>query len=265
MAAPTILMYHGVDTVPRQLDPDNLFVTPEAFAEQMSLLAGRGYTVVGEDDLVAWQHGASLPRKSIVITFDDGYRSVLTNAVPVLQRHGFAAICYVSAGLLDASHQDQPHPAYDLMSCSEVITLAGAGVTIGCHGWDHGSLRAADREQLARATVTSREVLAEVTGSAPATFAYPYGHHDDAALAAAKDAGYDLALATYDGRGRWALPRVDVNATDTLRTFRIKLHKAYPIARRVTDRAPRVRRGAHHVIGFARRTQHSTDAGHHRA
>ncbi len=109
MGSPTILMYHGVDTVPAQQDPDNLFVDPEAFAEQMDALASRGYTVIGEDDLVAWQRGASLPRKSIVLTFDDGYRSVMTHAVPVLKQHGFPAICYVSAGLLMLALRRRTH------------------------------------------------------------------------------------------------------------------------------------------------------------
>ncbi len=254
MGAPTILMYHGVDTVPAQLDPDNLFVDPEVFAEQMDALASRGYTVVGEDDLVAWQRGASLPRKSIVLTFDDGYRSVMTHAVPVLQRHGFPAICYVSAGLFDAGLNGMPHQAYGLMNRAEVVGLADAGVSIACHGWDHSSLRAAEPDDLVRSTATAREVLTEVTGAAPTTFAYPYGHHDDAARAAVERAGFDLALATHDGAGRWALPRVDINATDTLRTFTIKLNKVYPAARRVTNYAPGVRRGVHHLVGFAKRT-----------
>lgn len=254
MGSPTILMYHGVDTVPAQQDPDNLFVDPEVFAEQMEALASRGYTVVGENDLVAWQRGASLPRRSIVITFDDGYRSVRTHAVPVLQQHGFPAICYVSAGLLDAGLNGKPHQAYGLMDRSEVAELAAAGVSIACHGWDHSSLRAAEPHDLVRSTATSREVLAEVTGTAPTTFAYPYGHHDDAARAAVEQAGFDLALATYDGCGRFALPRVDINATDTPKSFRIKLNKAYPTARRVTNYAPGLRRGVHHLVGFAKRT-----------
>lgn len=253
MAAPTILMYHGVDHVPAHLDPANMFVHPDHFAEQMDLLASSGYTVVGEDALVAWQHGASLPRKSIVITFDDGYRSIMANAVPVLRKHGFPSTCYVSAGLLNSGDDDLPHPAYGLVDEPGVVELADAGVAIGCHGWDHSTLRGADPADLTRATATARQVLTEITGTAPSTFAYPYGHHDDAALAAVRHAGYDVGLATYDGRGRWALPRVDVNATDTIRTFRLKLNRAFPNLRRLMGGVPAVRRGAHHLFGFAER------------
>ncbi len=250
---PVILMYHGVADVAPELDPDNLFVTPDSFEQQMAHLADHGHRVLGEDALLAWERGASLPGRSVILTFDDGYRSVAETAAPILQRFGFPAVCYVSAGLLGTRSSEGDHLAFELMDADEVAALPAAGVAVASHGWDHSSMRGAAPQVLRRATEDAMESLSDLTGRCPASFAYPYGHHDEIARSAVRRAGYQAALATYDGAGRWARERVDVNATDTLRTFRWKLTAPYPHLRALLGRAPRLRRAAHRMVGFADR------------
>ncbi|MEJ2722593.1 MAG: polysaccharide deacetylase family protein, partial [bacterium] len=77
-------------------DMDLWTQTAPAFERQMAYLASEGYETVDLDDLARWRRGqAVLPRKPIVITFDDGDRSVLDIAYPILERYGFKATVFV--------------------------------------------------------------------------------------------------------------------------------------------------------------------------
>ncbi|MDH3217705.1 MAG: polysaccharide deacetylase family protein [Candidatus Krumholzibacteria bacterium] len=77
-------------------DMDVWTQTASEFEKQIVYLKERGYVSVDLDDLLAWQVGReTLPRKSVVITFDDGDRSVLDVAYPILKRHGMKATLFV--------------------------------------------------------------------------------------------------------------------------------------------------------------------------
>src|SRR5512144_2566266 len=99
-----VLMYHKVN----DLRPNSTTVPTGTFAEQMELLGELGYVPVSlervRDHYVA---GAPLPSGAVLITFDDGYRDNLKNALPILQRHGSPAVIFVPIGFLDG---DRPLP-----------------------------------------------------------------------------------------------------------------------------------------------------------
>ena len=113
-------------------------------------------------------------------------------------------------------------------------------------------MRDMEPSRLERNTQEARAVLADVTGVPPRTFAYPGGHYDDAARAAVERAGFEASFAVGGNDGRFALPRIDVNASDTLRTFSMKCSRWWPVAQAVGSRLPRVRRGLHRLVGSAR-------------
>jgi len=83
-------MYHHIST-----STGMITVSPDHFAAQMAYLAQAGYRTVGAEQLGAYLAGASLPAKSVVLTFDDGYLDNWVHAHPVLQRHGFTALCFL--------------------------------------------------------------------------------------------------------------------------------------------------------------------------
>lgn len=251
---PLVLMYHGIDVVPPGQDPSNLFVPPEAFDAQVRRLKERhGYTLISEAQYLDALAGASMPERSCLLTFDDGYVSVLREAAPILRRYGAPAICYVSPGLLGRQPGPGEPAAKELLTADEVRELETYDVGIGCHSDRHESLRSCPEEQLLCATDGARKHLTEVTGNVPRTFAYPFGHHDAAARQAVVQAGYECAFATYDGGGRYAIARVDINATDTERSFDLKLNRIYPFARHYLGAVPQVRRAAHTLVGYAER------------
>lgn len=248
-----VLMYHGLGTVPAALDAPNNFVPVAAFAAQMDHLQRRGFTAVDEATYLDMLDGGPGPARPVLITFDDGYVSVLQDAAPVLQRRRMPALCYVSPGL--SGHVPGPgeSPAKQLMDDDQMRALPSRGIDLGCHSWVHDSMRGMAAPALAQATTAARTEIFRISGEHPRTFAYPFGHHDARAREAVRTAGFEAAFATYDGHGRHALPRVDVNTTDTLRSFDLKLRRAYPAARQALSAAPAARRLAHSVVGYAPR------------
>jgi peptidoglycan/xylan/chitin deacetylase (PgdA/CDA1 family) len=188
------------------------------------------------------------------VTIDDGYTSTLDVAAPILARLGIPAIMYALPGLLGATSRWMPEmPDEPLLDQHGLRELPDRGVTVGLHGLDHLSLAGRSTDELRRQTVEARQRLTELTGRRPETFAYPFGDHDAAARAAVAEAGFDAAFAIYAGNGALAFPRVDVNALDTPRTFRLKTSRVFPRVKAAVDRTPAVRRLAHSVLGKAER------------
>ena len=256
-----VLMYHGVDRVPAERDPHGMFVTPGMFRAQVEQLLEAGFVPVSEDDYLAAMDGKPLPRRAVLLTFDDGYLGVGEHAAPVLASFGVPSVLYVPAGLIGGcSDWLDPRHRHPLMTLGELRTLRALGMTIGSHGLDHRDLRTLSGEELRRQTVETRQVLGQLLGREVRTLAFPYGHQDARVRAAVKDAGYAAAFAVHASAGGFAIPRVDVNATDTHRTFRLKLGRLYPTARRATDVVPAVRRFAHEILGRAPRDEHGEPA-----
>lgn len=257
---PLVLMYHGIADVPAITDPHNLFVPPVAFEAQLLALRRSGFEPLDLSGyLAARANPARRSARQVLLTFDDGYVSTLQAAAPLLEQHGFPALCFISAGLLGDRSPGQAHQAFDLMDSDQVRELPTHGIDVGVHGWEHHSMTAIPAHALRAHTCDARVRLAGLLGSPPAAFAYPYGDHDDAARTAVRNADFAVGFATHEGCGPMAVPRVDVNAIDTPRSFALKLKSWYPTARRALGTVAPVRRTAHRMIGSAERSVHAGD------
>ena len=218
-----VLMYHSVAAAPNDATR-GLSVTPDAFAEQLAVLGDRGFTPVDTAALAAgWRSGGALPGRPVLITFDDGYEGVHRHALPALVEHGFPATLFVSTGWLRGPH-DTGGGLDTMLDWDQVRELAAAGVEIGGHSHTHPQLdRLADdalRDELERCT----RIVAGELGTAPVSFAYPYGYSSRRVRQAVRDAGYAQALAVGNhlarrAQGPYALQRLTVRRTTTLREF----------------------------------------------
>lgn len=233
---PVVLMYHGFTTVRRDDDPENLFVTEDALRAQLSYLLDRGWTPLTLTDYLAIRAGSRRPRRSFLVTIDDGLDSVAGIAAPLLAELGVPAVAFIPSDLMGNAAQWLPEPAdAAILDRHAVAALGAAGIEIGGHGADHRDLREMSADELFRQTSAVRAELARTTGYAPRAFAYPYGHFDDAARRAVAAAGYDVAFSVFDDAGTFAISRVDVNATDTIASLRVKLVPGYRRLWRVTS------------------------------
>lgn len=211
---PLILMYHAV--ADPSYDPNLLAVSPRRFAGQLAWLARYGLRGVAVGTLVSALR-AGRARGLIGITFDDGYASVLENAVPALARHGFTATVFVISDRLGGTNDWDAGTPWPLLSAVQVRELAAAGLEIGSHSATHVRLAGTPAETLRAEVSGSRQRLTQVADADVRGFAYPYGDMDATARRAARDAGYDYACAVRAPRaalGPMALPRVYVGQGD---------------------------------------------------
>ena len=248
-----ILMYHQVGPALAGIAGGNDRVSPARFATQIEAIAGAGYRVVPLATLVGAIREGRIHelRRSVVLTFDDGYRGQFAFAYPVLQRKRLPATFFVVAGSL-GSMSPLPHlaggtphsrfpaapsPAWLPLSPDEVREMAAGGMCIGSHALTHrslGCLRPAERAFEAR---SSKAILEHQSGATVDLFAYPfgspaYGDLDAAAEEALDAAGYAAACTTVVGRvaagsDRLALPRIPIDANDGPLRIRCKLAGAY--------------------------------------
>ncbi|WP_052229826.1 polysaccharide deacetylase family protein [Streptomyces sp. CT34] len=218
-----ILMYHAVTPAPTPAIRE-LSVTPEAFAEQMAVLADRGFTPLTTAALAAaWRDGGPLPPRPVLITFDDGYAGVHRHALPALVRHGFPATLFATTGWLRGRHATGGPPDA-MLGWDEIRELAAAGVEIGGHSHRHPSLDGVGEERLWQEVARCREILAEETGTAPESFAYPYGHSSGRVRQVVRALGFRQALAVRNAlaerrQGPYALARLTVRRHTGIEEF----------------------------------------------
>jgi peptidoglycan/xylan/chitin deacetylase (PgdA/CDA1 family) len=189
-----ILEYHVLGPPPADAPYPELYVTRPDFHREMNWLDRNGYEGVTLDQVEqAWFHGGTLPRKPVVISFDDGYRPQFTYAMPELRRHGWPGVLNLKAEGSDL------YP-------SNVRAMIGAGWELASHTIHHLDLTTLDPEQLREEVSGSRAVLRRRYGVAVDNFCYPSGRYDETVIAALKAAGYVGAMTEVPGEASRGVP-----------------------------------------------------------
>jgi peptidoglycan/xylan/chitin deacetylase (PgdA/CDA1 family) len=195
-------------------------VTPRQLAGHLDLLARRRFQPLTLAAAARRLHaGRPLPRRPVVLTFDDGCRCFADHALPVLARRGVVATLFAVSGLVGADNRwdaDAGERCERLLDADGLRRAAAAGMEIGCHGATHADLsRLDDDAALAAETGGARRDLEVLLGQPVETFCYPYGRTSPAARRAVRGAGFLAAVAIHDHAGArrgdaWAVPRQPV-------------------------------------------------------
>lgn len=205
-------MYHRIDLVKPALPAitQRLTVDPSVFAAQMRWLKQHGYHAVSQRQLFeALEHGATLPPKPVMITFDDGYRDVLGKASPILERLAMPATAYVITSRISGGD-----PSF--LTWGNLRALEHRGVTIGSHTVHHLELPSlSDADALAELR-DSRAMLEQRLGHPVQWFAYPAGAEDARAVALVRQAGYVLAVTTRPGSKQSAADPLELHRYEVL-------------------------------------------------
>lgn len=232
MSGISILMYHQVGRFPRMDSHRATYCDEPRFRAQMRMLRRLRVPVLSMSEaLDAFEGRAPMPRRAVVLSFDDGYENFREHALPVLDECGFPSIVYPIAGMLGGRAEwlaADGHATPRLMDGAQLRGLAAHRVEVGSHSMHHLRLAqlppAAQRAQLRE----SRERLADVLGRPVEHVCYPYGSHDEATLMAAQEAGYRSGVTCQRGAATpsfdvLALPRKAVSQGDDLAGFLWKL------------------------------------------
>jgi len=188
-----VLTYHDIGPQAK----GRLVIAAKSFADQMRYLKDHHYRVITLAELFEFlQLKRQLPRRAVVLTFDDGYRSFLTHAYPILKEHGFAATLFVYTDYVGAGR--------NALDWSDLSRLTAEGFQVEGHTKTHGDLRRqpgeseADHGRRLRAELESSQRLFQQRLGRPAKFlAYPYGAADDAVLAYTRESGFQAGLTVF--------------------------------------------------------------------
>jgi peptidoglycan/xylan/chitin deacetylase (PgdA/CDA1 family) len=198
-----VVFYHSVkDHQRRQFDRQMAYL-----AEQCTVIKLSGI-----------RNAAIQDRKTLVaITFDDGFVSVLNNAVPILQKYGFtAAVCVPTGNMGEAPQWNLADNCYDaderVMGQQQLRQLDQEGFELLSHGVRHVPLAEIPDSELWSELSHSKEQLEQILGHQVIGIGYPHGSWDERVCEAAKQVGYEFGLTIE--------PQTIDNTTDNLRMGR---------------------------------------------
>ncbi|ADG83187.1 polysaccharide deacetylase family protein [Thermincola potens] len=198
-----VLMYHKVNPY-RSSGGKGLRVDPNEFSWQMRYLKQRGFTTISSTDLINYlRHKKTLPKRPILITFDDGYEDNYLFAYPVMKRYGFKGVIFLVAddigryNVWDVKIGKQPYNK--LLNWNQIMEMKRYGFEFGSHTLSHPHLARINRTVAAYEIAESKRALEKRLGVPVTSFAYPYGNLDDDVAQMVKKAGYSCAFTTAIG------------------------------------------------------------------
>jgi peptidoglycan/xylan/chitin deacetylase (PgdA/CDA1 family) len=205
-----ILMYHVIAAPPAGAPFPGLYVPPAEFREQMHALKDAGWHAVTLDQVEAnWKRGVSLgPGRPIVLSFDNGYQSQYTQALPVLRALGWVGDENVQLTGLP--------PSQGGLGQQEIRGLIAAGWELDTQGFSHADLITLSASSLHYEVTVSRQVLQRRFHVPVNWFCYPSGHYDARVVAEVAAAGYAGSTTVVPG---WAHPGDDPNRLHRLRVL----------------------------------------------
>ena len=197
-------MYHEVN----DLLANNLYLSVADFTAHLEYFEEAGITPISMQQLYDhWHNDAPIPEKPIVLTFDDGYRSMYTTVYPLLKERGWSGtfFCIVNGRWSD-----------NFILEDMIAEMAEGGMEIGSHTLTHVELNSLSGEELDRQLVESRDTLSAITGKEINMLCYPAGRYNSETKGAADEAGYLCAVTTVNGfasksQGMFELKRIRVD------------------------------------------------------
>ena len=170
------------------------------FELQMRYLKENGYHVITPEELLAfleYRHG--LPKKSVLITMDDGYRSAYDIAYPILKEYGFTATLCIYTSFVGVSNI--------AITWEQLRKMKANGFTIGSHTVSHSDLTRPKEGETELAFIArieeeiqgSKKIIDKKLGQDTCILAYPYGYYDQRSINVARQAGYKIAMSIRRG------------------------------------------------------------------
>jgi peptidoglycan/xylan/chitin deacetylase (PgdA/CDA1 family) len=208
-----ILLYHRISD--ENLQNSRYTVSVTDFKDQMEKLRYWGYTPVTIKQLADHLNkGSDLPRRPVVISFDDGYLEVYQNAFPIMKRYGFTGTVYIVANRLKAD---------GFLQVDQLKELIEHGWDVGSHSMTHTELTL-NHALVRREILQSRLDLENALGIKVSSFAYPFGSLDLYVSNKVYDYGYRAGvgvghLVTHSAGTIYSLSRREVKGDTDLEAF----------------------------------------------
>lgn len=201
-----ILMYHSISDA----NPDNnLLIPPEMFKEQMEWLKNSGFTTMTIDEAVDSMTTGKVPKKPVVITFDDGYVDNYTKAFPILKENNMKGVFFVITDYMSET-------ALNFMSIDMLKEMKASGMEIENHTSNHLELNSLSREDAYNSIKNGQNFLKDILGIESKYLCYPVGRYNEVTIEIEKELGIKAAVTTEFGTsssedGFYELKRVRIS------------------------------------------------------
>jgi peptidoglycan/xylan/chitin deacetylase (PgdA/CDA1 family) len=213
-----ILLYHRIsyreDDLSKFDAEDRVYLfKEEEFARQLEYLNSQGYATIYLSQLLEYlQNKISLPKKSLIISFDDGNQSDYVLAFPLLKRYGFKATFFLTTDFIDKP---------DHLRKSQIEEMSKNGMEFGSHGKTHKFLSTFKEEELRSELGESKKVLEEIIGKEVNLLSLPGGYHSSKVKKTAEELGFKGICTSEFG---W-----NENKTDSFKLKRVSLRYGDPL------------------------------------
>ena len=220
-----ILMYHSIAD-------DNFFlsVSKKNFYNQLSFLKKLGYESINFDNLF------TAKKKSFIITFDDGYKDNLTNALPILKEFNYTATSFIVFNNIGKYNEwDKHHEMFQkktLMNIDDINQWLSSDCDIGSHTLNHLNFKNLNIQNQKNEIIESKIKLSKIFNKNINVFSYPYGKFDKSSIELVKK-NFDFAVTTLRSRfdakkhSPYLIPRIPINSNTSLFMFALKILSIY--------------------------------------
>lgn len=207
-----VLYYHSVD----ENAENEVTITPKMLEKQLDYIKDNNYITITMSELYDYLvNKQPIPKKSILITFDDGYMNNYTEAFPLLKERNMKATIFCVGNSLDGSYY---------LSKDAIKEMSDYGIDIESHTVNHLHLNTLNYDEQLAEMKASKNILESITGKDVLSIAYPFGDFNDDSIKAAKEAGYKLAFTTHLGLSDrdddiYTLDRIYISSNYDMDTF----------------------------------------------
>ncbi len=230
-----VLLFHRI--LPKVSDGDTLKIdiSESSFQKQIELLDRWGYTAITFSDIALYLSGKlDLPKKPVILTFDDTNKNMFDYGYPLLQSFGMKAVIFlVTDNIMVQNVRDQGiRKEYEILGQQEVLEMHSAGFEIGSHTITHPRLTLV-ASKIAREEIERSRMIMEIFLNAPVkSFAYPFGLVNDEIKKLVKESGYLFACSSSSGqrdisRDLLEIRRIKVRNTTNSFIIYFQLHEIY--------------------------------------
>ena len=220
-----ILIYHSISN-----DQSNISLNISEFEKHIIYLKDRNFKTINFDQI------NNAKKKQIIITFDDGYKDLISCVLPILKKYNFNATCFIVSSLLGKKNLwdvgKKNFVQKDLMNLNDIREWVDNGMFIGSHSHNHLDLTSLSLDKITDELTYSKKILEDKVGVKIKNFSYPYGKVNNLVYKKTKEI---FEKATTTNRGRFdinnhdshLIPRIDMGKKLSIFKIFLKLETLY--------------------------------------
>jgi peptidoglycan/xylan/chitin deacetylase (PgdA/CDA1 family) len=228
-----VLLYHRVRGINEGKNAGDKAVDEKIFQKHIELLDRKGFVSLTFEDYLLYLNGKlNLPKKGVIITFDDGFEEIYTIAFPIMKKYGMRGVVFMVA---EPSAYDRVcvngGDSFNHLNPNQVLELHASGFEIGSHTLTHQNLTAILKENAWHEIVHSRILLEILLNSKVKALSYPYGSVDKDIKKMVPAAGYEIACADCSAPPSFGADLFEIHRTRVVNSypfFYIQLNYIYP-------------------------------------